>query len=221
MFGPPGAGKGTQSQYLVENYNYIQISTGDLLRNEIKKNTNLGKEILAKIDIGDFVNNEIVNSLIDEIVSNKNYHNKLIFDGYPRNISQAENLDNIMLKNNQTIGAIVYLDAAREIIEKRILGRIVCEKCNVSMNEYLDNEQIKNHKCGKEYLKKRKDDNSKTIKKRYDTFINEYSKQLDIADTRLKEIDERDLFKSDDEIGWFFKNLKGLQNDLSKFKQNQ
>ena len=179
LFGPPGAGKGTQSQYLVENYNYIQISTGDLLRNEIKKNTNLGKEILAKIDIGDFVNNEIVNSLIDEIVSNKNHHNKLIFDGYPRNISQAENLDNIMLKNNQTIGAIVYLDATREIIEKRILGRIVCEKCNVSMNEYLDNEQIKNHKCGKEYLKKRKDDNSKTIMKRYDTFIKETNPLLD------------------------------------------
>jgi adenylate kinase len=179
LFGPPGAGKGTQSQYLVENYNYIQISTGDLLRNEIKKNTDLGKEILAKIDIGDFVNNEIVNSLINEIVSNKNYHNKLIFDGYPRNISQAENLDNIMLKNNQTIGAIVYLDVTREIIEKRILGRIVCEKCNVSMNEYLDNEQIKNHKCGKEYLKKRKDDNSKTIMKRYDTFTKETNPLLD------------------------------------------
>jgi len=179
LFGPPGAGKGTQSQYLVKNYNYIQISTGDLLRNEIKKNTDLGKEILAKIDIGDFVNNEIVNSLIDEIVSNKNYHNKLIFDGYPRNISQAENLDNIMLKNNETIGAIVYLDVTREIIEKRILGRIICEKCNVSMNEYLDNEQIKNHKCGKEYLKKRKDDNSKTIMKRYDTFIKETNPLLD------------------------------------------
>ena len=179
LFGPPGAGKGTQSQYLVKNYNYIQISTGDLLRKEIKKNTDLGKEILAKIDIGDFVNNEIVNSLIDEIVSNKNYHNKLIFDGYPRNISQAENLDNIMLKNKETIGAIVYLDVTREIIEKRILGRIVCEKCNVSMNEYLDNEQIKNHKCGKEYLKKRKDDNSKTIMKRYDTFIKETNPLLD------------------------------------------
>jgi len=179
LFGPPGAGKGTQSQYLVKNYNYIQISTGDLLRKEIKKNTDLGKEILAKIDIGEFVNNEIVNSLIDEIVSNKNYHNKLIFDGYPRNISQAENLDNIMSRNNQTIGAIVYLDVSREIIEKRILGRLVCEKCNVTMNEYLDKEQIKNHKCGKEYLKKRKDDNSKTIMKRYDTFIKETNPLLD------------------------------------------
>ena len=179
LFGPPGAGKGTQSQYLVKNYNYVQISTGDLLRKEIKKNTDLGKEILAKIDIGEFVNNEIVNSLIDEIVSNKNYHNKLIFDGYPRNISQAENLDNIMSRNNQTIGAIVYLDVSREIIEKRILGRLVCEKCNVTMNEYLDKEQINNHNCGKEYLKKRKDDNSKTIMKRYDTFIKETNPLLD------------------------------------------
>ena len=179
LFGPPGAGKGTQSQYLVESCNYTQISTGDLLRDEIKKNTELGKEILSKVDIGDFVNDEIVNSLIDEIVSKKKYHNKLIFDGYPRNIFQAKNLDNIMSKNNQSIGAIIYLDVTREIIEKKISGRIVCEKCNVTLNEYLDNEQIKNHKCGNEYLKKRKDDNSKTIINRYDTFVKETNPLLD------------------------------------------
>ena len=179
LFGPPGAGKGTQSQYLVESCNYTQISTGDLLRDEIKKNTELGKEILSKVDIGDFVNDEIVNSLIDEIVSNKKYHNKLIFDGYPRNISQAKNLDNIMSKNNQSIGAIIYLDVNRGIIEKRILGRIVCEKCNVTLNEYFDNEQIKNHKCGNEYLKKRKDDNSKTIINRYHIFVKETNPLLD------------------------------------------
>jgi adenylate kinase len=179
LFGPPGAGKGTQSQYLVESCNYTQISTGDLLRDEIKKNTELGKEILSKVDVGDFVNDEIVNSLIDEIVSKKKYHNKLIFDGYPRNIFQAKNLDNIMSKNNQSIGAIIYLDVTRDIIEKRIFGRIVCEKCNVTLNEYLDNDQIKNHKCGNEYLKKRKDDNSKTIINRYDTFVKETNPLLD------------------------------------------
>ncbi len=179
LFGPPGAGKGTQSQYLVESCNYTQISTGDLLRDEIKKNTELGKEILSKVDVGDFVNDEIVNSLIDEIVSKKKYHNKLIFDGYPRNIFQAKNLDNIMSKNNQSIGAIIYLDVTRDIIEKRIFGRIVCEKCNVTLNEYLDKDQIKNHKCGNEYLKKRKDDNSKTIINRYDTFVKETNPLLD------------------------------------------
>jgi len=179
FFGPPGAGKGTQSQYLVKSYNYIQISTGDLLRNEIKKNTDLGKYILSKIDIGEFVDDEIVNSLIEEIVSNKKYNNKLIFDGYPRNVSQAKNLDKIMSKNNQFIGAIIYLDVPREIINKRILGRIVCEKCNVTLNEYHEKQEIQNHKCGKEYLKKRKDDNSKTIMKRFDNFIKETNPLLD------------------------------------------
>ncbi len=84
-----------------------------------------------------------------------------------------------MSKNNQSIGAIIYLDVTRDIIEKRILGRIVCEKCNVTLNEYFDNEQIKNHKCGNEYLKKRKDDNSKTIINRYDTFVKETNPLLD------------------------------------------
>ena len=179
LFGPPGAGKGTQSQYLVNTHSYNQISTGDLLRDEIKKDTDLGNKILSKIDIGEFVEDEIVNSLIKKVISNKKYNNKLIFDGYPRNISQAKKLDEIMLKNNQTISAIICLDASRDIIEKRILGRVVCDKCNKTLNEYLDIKEIQNHKCGKEYFKKRKDDNSDTIMKRYDTFITETNPLLD------------------------------------------
>ena len=179
LFGPPGAGKGTQSQYLVNTHSYNQISTGDLLRDEIKKDTDLGNKILSKIDIGEFVEDEIVNSLIKKVISNKKYNNKLIFDGYPRNISQAKKLDEIMLKNNQTISAIIYLDASRDIIEKRILGRVVCVKCNKTLNEYLDIKEIQNHKCGKEYFKKRKDDNSDTIMKRYDTFVTETNPLLD------------------------------------------
>ncbi len=179
LFGPPGAGKGTQSQYLVNTYSYYQISTGDLLRDEIKKDTDLGNKILSKINIGEFVEDEIVNSLIKKVISNKKYNNKLIFDGYPRNISQAKKLDEIMLKNNQTISAIIYLDVPRDIIEKRILGRVVCDMCNKTLNEYLDIKEIQNHKCGKEYFKKRKDDNSDTIMKRYDTFITETNPLLD------------------------------------------
>ena len=135
-----------------------------------KKNTNLGKKILSKIDIGEFVDDEVVNSLIEKTVSNNKYNGKLIFDGYPRNTSQAKNLDIIMLKNNQTISAIIYLSVPRNIIEKRILGRVTCEKCNITLNEYQDNDEIQNHKCGKAYLKKRNDDKLETIMKRYDTF---------------------------------------------------
>jgi len=173
LIGPPGAGKGTQAQNLVQNYSYIQISTGDLLRNEIKLNSEVGKKIINKMENGEFVDDDIVNSLILKKISNEKNKNKIVFDGYPRNISQAKKLNQIILSNNQTIGAIIYLDVSRDIIKKRILGRITCEKCNITLNEYLDVEQIQKHKCGKEFLKKRKDDISETILKRYDTFIKE------------------------------------------------
>ena len=127
LFGPPGAGKGTQSQYLVNTHSYNQISTGDLLRDEIKKDTDLGNKILSKIDIGEFVEDEIVNSLIKKVISNKKYNNKLIFDGYPRNISQAKKLDEIMLKNNQTISAIIYLDANSGMLCLSFIGQIFIE----------------------------------------------------------------------------------------------
>jgi len=179
LFGAPGSGKGTQSQHLVQKFNYTQVSTGDLLRNEIKKKSDLGKKINKIIKDGDFVDDEIVNSLISQFIENKKNNNKIIFDGYPRNIIQARNLDNILSSNNQSIGAIIYLDVSKKIIEKRISGRVVCEKCNAILNQYLDFKEIQNHKCGKKYLKKRNDDNFKTIMKRYDTFIKETNPLLE------------------------------------------
>ena len=98
LFGPPGAGKGTQADYLVEHYNLIKISTGDLLRNEINKNSFLGKDIKSVIDKGMFVSDDIVNNLINRIISKKENISKMIFDGYPRNIDQANFLDTVIKK---------------------------------------------------------------------------------------------------------------------------
>ena len=173
LFGPPGAGKGTQSKLLVQNFNYFQVSTGDLLRHEIKKKTNMGKKIINKIENGEFVDDEIVNILIEKIVKDKKNKNKIIFDGYPRNLSQAKNLDKILLDNNQSLHAVIYMDVSKDIIKKRILGRIVCEKCNLILNEYINIKEIENHECGKKYFKKRKDDNLEIIMKRYEAFIKE------------------------------------------------
>ena len=96
IFGPPGAGKGTQSGYIVKKYNLFQISTGELLRNEIKNQTNLGIEISTIINSGNLVSDEIVSKIIEKFISDKKYKDKLIFDGYPRNLSQARNLDNLL-----------------------------------------------------------------------------------------------------------------------------
>jgi len=184
LFGPPGAGKGTQSQKIAKKFNLHQVSTGDLLRNEIKNKSDVGKKIEQIISQGDFVNDDIVNKILKTVIINPLYRNRIIFDGYPRNITQAESLEIMLNSDNQPINFILFLKVNREIIEKRILGRIICEKCNKTFNEYLTKEEIENHKCGKNYLKKRKDDNLETIINRYDEYVKKTKPVLDFFSQR-------------------------------------
>jgi len=170
LFGPPGAGKGTQAQSIVKKHNYFQLSTGDLLRNEIKKKTDLGKEIEGIISKGNFASDKIVNKLLKNTILNLKFRDRIIFDGYPRSIEQAKNLDLILNEFDQKINLIISLVVPREIIEKRIIGRVTCDKCNLTLNEFFNKEEIDLHPCGKEYFIKRKDDNLETIMSRYDIY---------------------------------------------------
>ena len=145
MFGPPGAGKGTQSKYLVKKLNGFQISTGDILREEIKKDSEIGKKIINDMNEGKFVSDEIVNSLLKNYVFDKNKKKKLIFDGYPRSINQAKKLETLLKQSNQKIDFIFYLNVSKEIIVNRIKKRKILEK--------------------------RSDDDLDTTLKRYDTYI--------------------------------------------------
>ena len=185
LFGPPGAGKGTQSQNIVKKFKLHQLSTGDLLRNEIKNKTKIGKKIEQIISQGDFASDDIVNKLLKNFITNTLYRNRIIFDGYPRNITQAENLEVMLNGDNQSINFILFLKVNSEIIEKRILGRITCEKCNKTFNEFFDKkEDIENHECDKKYLKKRKDDNRETIIARYEDYIQKTKPVLDFYSSR-------------------------------------
>ena len=170
LFGPTGAGKGTQAQLIVKKHNYFQLSTGDLLRNEIKKKTDLGKEIEGIISKGNFASDEIVNKLLKNTILNLKFRDRIIFDGYPRSIEQAKNLGLILNEFDQKINLIISLVVPREIIEKRIIGRVTCDKCNLTLNEFFNKEEIDLHPCGKEYFIKRKDDNLETIMSRYDIY---------------------------------------------------
>ena len=170
LFGPPGAGKGTQSQLIVKKHNYFQLSTGDLLRNEAKQNTELGREIEFIISKGNFVSDEIVNKLLKQTILNLKFRDRIIFDGYPRTIDQADNLEKILKDFDQKIDLVISLVVSRDIIEKRIIGRVTCDKCNLTLNEFFNNEEINLHPCGKEFFIKRKDDNIKTIMSRYDIY---------------------------------------------------
>ena len=184
LLGPPGAGKGTQAKFIAKKFNLYQLSTGDLLRDEIKNKTEIGKKIDHIIAHGDFVVDEIINQLLKTVIKNSSNRNNIIFDGYPRNISQAENLEIILNEDNQSINFIFFLKVTREIIEKRILGRITCEKCNTTFNKYLDKDEIEKHECGNNYLKKREDDNEEVIITRYDEYMKKTKPVLDFYSSR-------------------------------------
>jgi adenylate kinase len=171
LFGPPGAGKGTQAQLIVQKHNYFQLSTGDLLREEIKLKTPLGIKIEKLISNGKFASDQVVNTLLKQSITNLKFRDRIIFDGYPRNVEQAKNLELLLGEFNQKIGHIIFLNVSKEIIEKRIMGRMTCDKCNITLNEFFNKEQIELHPCGKEFLKKRKDDNFEVVLARYDTYM--------------------------------------------------
>ena len=153
LFGPPGAGKGTQSRYLLKKLNCFQVSTGDMLRDEIAKNSEIGKKITNSMNQGKFVNDEIVNNLIKNILFDPQKNGKLVFDGYPRSISQAKNLDLLLDSSNQKIDFIFFLNVNKETIIKRIEKRKILEK--------------------------RTDDDSNIILKRYDTYMETTKPVLD------------------------------------------
>jgi adenylate kinase len=179
LFGPPGAGKGTQAQFIVKKYNYFQLSTGNLLREEVKLKTPIGLEIEKLISNGRFASDLTVNTLLRQSITNLKFRDRIIFDGYPRNVDQAKNLESILSEFNQSIGHIIFLNVSKDIVEKRIMGRVTCEKCHMTLNEFFDAGQIELHPCGKEFLKKRKDDNLDIIIARYNTYMSSTKPVLD------------------------------------------
>ena len=191
LFGPPGAGKGTQAQFIVKKHNYFQLSTGNLLREEVKLKTSLGTKIESLISNGKFVSDETVNALLRKSITNLKFRDRIIFDGYPRNVDQAMNLELILGEFEQTIGHIIFLNVSKDIIEKRIMGRMTCNKCHMTLNEFFNKEQIELHPCGKEFLKKRKDDSFDIVVARYDTYMTATKPVLDFysKNSNFTEID--------------------------------
>ena len=171
LLGPPGAGKGTQSDKIVENLNLYKVSTGNLLREETRNNTNLGKKIKPIIDKGLLVSDDIINDLVEKVLSNNKINNRLIFDGYPRNINQAKKLDLLIKKYNQKIFCALNLRVDKNTIVKRIKGRQTCLKCGLIFNKYFNPATSVNHSCDVKFLEKRSDDNEKIIIRRYEAYL--------------------------------------------------
>jgi len=170
IFGPPGAGKGTQSNFIVNKYDLFQLSTGKIFREEVKTKTELGIKIASLMSSGSLIENEIVNKLIEGFVSNRKYKNRFIFDGYPRNIEQANNLETLLKKYEQKIDLVLNLSVSLDIIKKRISGRSVCSICGKIYNEFFNPPPTKSSCCASKFLQKRSDDTLDIAAKRFQTY---------------------------------------------------
>ncbi len=186
IFGPPGAGKGTQSKFIAQKFELFQLSTGEFLRKEITNNTEIGKKISSIMNSGSLVSDNIVSDLIEKVISDNKYHNRIIFDGYPRSLDQAKNLDDLLKKYKQKIHVVLKLSVSLETIKKRISER--------------------------QTLEKRPDDNKEIAIKRYKTYekstepVIEYYKKMNL----LKVIDgERSIDQINKEISDIIALIEG------------
>ena len=195
IFGPPGAGKGTQSSFLVEKNKMFQLSTGDLLRAELKSGSNLSRQLKEIMDSGKLVSDDIINNLIEKKISDPKVKDNIIFDGFPRNLDQAKSLDLMLKKYEQKISVVFNLKVDCSILIKRISGRVSCSICQKPFNEFfdlpIDPQDCSNDKCAKRELIKRSDDNESTVANRLKTYDNQTLPILDFYSTKgiVKDID--------------------------------
>ena len=210
---PPAAGKGTQSKLVSEEYNIPHISTGDLLREEISKGSELGKSIKADIEKGNLVKDEVITTLLKNRIIMEDCQKGYILDGYPRNINQAKTYNKMLEELHYNKGKVIFFDIDKNIALKRTVSRIICPNCGSSYNLLIEELKPKKEntcdRCNHE-LNTRKDDTEEVFKHRFDTYINstkeliEYYENLGI----LYKIEV--LEKSAQEI---FKEVKKVLND--------
>lgn len=166
----PAAGKGTQSKLVCDKYNLTHVSTGDLLREVVKKNDSFSNDIKKKMEEGSLISDDIILKLIKEKIQNQN---GFVFDGFPRNLKQAEMFDELLNNINQNLDYIIYLDVDQDEAKRRILGRMVCPNCNSVYNIDYDKLDENNYcECGT-VLAKRSDDTIETFQKRYEIYQRE------------------------------------------------
>ena len=173
LIAPPAAGKGTQAKLLSSKYQIPHISTGDLLR---AASGELGDIVKHTMESGALVSDDLVLKLLEERITKEDCQNGYILDGFPRNISQAESYMKLLEKLNKPLGDVIYLDASKEVTQKRIVGRLSCPTCGAVYNDQIDESKPKKFgtcdKCNGP-LSKRSDDNLETFEKRYQTYMNE------------------------------------------------
>lgn len=206
---PPAAGKGTQAERVVEKYHIPHISTGDILREISKEDSEIGEYVRETLASGKLVKDEITYQLIEDRLKKDDCKNGFIIDGFPRNLDQANEYDKILERLNYEVGNVILIDIDKEILEKRITGRRLCEKCGAIYNINDENmtpkvESVCDQCGGKLY--QRSDDNLESFQTRYQTYLDKTEPIIDHYKKQgvLKVVDGNDtidnIFKQIDKI---------------------
>ena len=168
LLGPPGAGKGTQAQRLVERFGMRQLSTGDMLRAAVKAGTPVGLKAKAVMEAGELVSDEIVSALISDELAAMGAGTGAIFDGYPRTEAQAVSLDRILDGHGRKLDHVIELDVDEDALVERITGRFTCAQCGKGYHDRFEQPAVAGtcDKCGSHEFKRRPDDNEETVRTR-------------------------------------------------------
>lgn len=186
LLGPPGAGKGTQAQRLVERHGMRQLSTGDMLRAAVKAGTPVGLQAKAVMERGELVSDDIVSALIGEELDGMAPQAGAIFDGYPRTAAQAESLDAILAQRNRSLDHVIELDVDEDALVERITGRFTCATCGKGYHDKFEQPKLPGtcDKCGGTEFKRRPDDNEETVRTRMAEYRAKTAPILPIYDAR-------------------------------------
>ncbi|VVT19925.1 adenylate kinase [Rhizobium sp. EC-SD404] len=177
LLGPPGAGKGTQAQRLVEKYGIPQLSTGDMLRAAVTAQTDVGKRAKAVMDAGKLVSDDIVNAIVSDRIDQDDCRKGFILDGYPRTLVQADAVEQMLAAKGLELSVVIEMRVEDELLVDRIAGRYTCAKCGAGYHD--TNHQPKAEgvcdKCGSTEFKRRPDDKAETVQTRLQAYYKETS----------------------------------------------
>jgi len=180
MLGPPGAGKGTQAQKICNDYNTVQISTGDILRAEVSNGTELGQKAKSYMDKGDLVPDEVILGMMEKKLFGEDAPEGYILDGFPRTVPQAVGLDELFNEHDAELDAIILMEVDREVIIERLTARRTCKNCKKVYNLLFmpPEEDGVCDECGGELIQ-RDDDKEETVKNRLKVYEEETAPLVD------------------------------------------
>lgn len=193
LLGPPGAGKGTQSQRLVEKLGIPQLSTGDMLREAVKAGTEVGLKAKAVMDAGNLVSDEIVNAIVSERIDQPDAVKGFILDGYPRTLVQADAVEDMLAAKGLDLDCVIELEVDDNVLVERISGRYSCAKCGTGYHDTNKKPHVAGvcDKCGSTEFKRRPDDNAETVRTRLEAYYKQTSPLIGYyyAKGKLKKVD--------------------------------